>query len=85
MARVPLVPPGCARDAFLDAATFEKNELAMHALDQMLTARERVERLPNSDRGGLDAPISTHCDSAGFRYDTRALPGWTPRATQRPR
>ena len=39
MAHVPLAPIGRARDAFLDAATFEKNRAAMRAKDDELSAR----------------------------------------------
>jgi 3-methylcrotonyl-CoA carboxylase beta subunit len=39
MAKVPLIPLGRARDAFLDAATYERNRQAMGALDARLAER----------------------------------------------
>ena len=39
MAKVPLVPIGRAREGVLDARTFEKNVIAMRALDEVLAAR----------------------------------------------
>jgi acetyl-CoA carboxylase carboxyltransferase component len=39
MAKVPLVPIGRAREACVDAATFQRNVSSMHALDEMLAAR----------------------------------------------
>ena len=42
MAHVPLSPIGRARDAFLDAATFEKNRAAMRAKDDELAERRKT-------------------------------------------
>jgi acetyl-CoA carboxylase carboxyltransferase component len=43
MAHVPLSPIGCAREAFVDAATFERNRAAMREKDDELARRrERV-------------------------------------------
>ncbi len=42
MAHVPLAPIGRAREAFLDAATFEKNRAAMRAKDDELAARRKA-------------------------------------------
>ena len=39
MAHVPLSPIGSARDAFLDAATFEKNRGAMREKEELLASR----------------------------------------------
>jgi len=39
MAKTPLIPLGRARDAFLDAASFERNRQAMGALDAQLVER----------------------------------------------
>jgi acetyl-CoA carboxylase carboxyltransferase component len=39
MAHVPLSPIGSSRDAFLDAATFDKNRAAMRAKEQVLEER----------------------------------------------
>jgi acetyl-CoA carboxylase carboxyltransferase component len=39
MAKVPLVPLGRAREACVDAATFQRNTSSMRALDEMLGAR----------------------------------------------
>jgi acetyl-CoA carboxylase carboxyltransferase component len=45
MAKVPLVPIGRARDAFLDAASFERNTKSMAALEATLAERrEKIAR-----------------------------------------
>ncbi len=42
MAHVPLAPIGRAHDAFLDAATYEKNRGAMRAKDEELASRKKA-------------------------------------------
>jgi hypothetical protein len=48
MAKVPLVPIGRAREAFLDGASFERNRAALGALDATLAASTRRASSPRA-------------------------------------